>query len=113
MSINSASNSITFLASQAEASAIREILKLVQKPEVISLAGGLPDPATFPAEEIRGIVNNILSNNSAQVLQYGTTEGLPGLRKSILEFLSTDGIERKFRKYYYYLRFPTGIGFSG
>jgi len=92
MSINSA-EFYSFLASQAEASAIREILKLVQKPEVISLAGGLPDPATFPAEEIRGIVNNILSNNSAQVLQYGTTEGLPGLRKSILEFLSTDGIK--------------------
>ena len=92
MSINSA-EFYSFLASQAEASAIREILKLVQKPEVISLAGGLPDPATFPAEEIRGIVNKILSNNSAQVLQYGTTEGLPGLRKSILEFLSTDGIK--------------------
>ena len=92
MSINSA-EFYSFLASQAEASAIREILKLVQKPEVISLAGGLPDPATFPAEEIRGIVNKILSNKSAQVLQYGTTEGLPGLRKSILEFLSTDGIK--------------------
>ena len=92
MSINSA-EFYSFLASQAEASAIREILKLVQKPEVISLAGGLPDPATFPVEEIRGIVNNILSNNSAQVLQYGTTEGLPGLRKSILEYLLTDGIK--------------------
>ena len=92
MSINSA-EFYSFLASQAEASAIREILKLVQKPEVISLAGGLPDPATFPAEEIRGIVNNILGNNSAQVLQYGTTEGLPGLRKSILEYLLTDGIK--------------------
>lgn len=92
MSINSAEFH-SFLASQTKASAIREILKLVQKPEVISLAGGLPDPATFPAEEIREIVNNILSNNSAQALQYSTTEGLPGLRKSILDYLSTDGIK--------------------
>ncbi len=81
------------LASQAKASAIREILKLVQKPEIISLAGGLPDPATFPVEEIREIVNNLLIKKSAQALQYSTTEGLPGLRKSILDYLSTDDIK--------------------
>ena len=92
MSINT-KDFYSILASKAEASAIREILKLVQKPEVVSLAGGLPDPATFPAEEIREIVNHILSNNSVQALQYSTTEGLPGLRKSILDYLSTDGIK--------------------
>ena len=81
------------LTSETKASAIREILELVQKPEVISLAGGLPDPVTFPAEEIREIVNNILRNNSIQALQYSTTEGFPGLRKSILDYLSTDGIK--------------------
>jgi len=81
------------LASKAEASAIREILKLTQKPEVISLAGGLPDPATFPTEEIREIVNDLLSKNSGQALQYSTTEGLSGLRQSILDYLSADGIK--------------------
>ena len=83
----------SILAFQAKSSAIREILKLVQKPEVISLAGGLPDPATFPVEEIREIVNNLLIKKSAQALQYSTTEGLPGLRQSILDYLSTDGIK--------------------
>ena len=92
MSINT-NDFYSILASKAEASAIREILKLIQNPEVVSLAGGLPDPATFPAEEIREIVNHILSNNSVQALQYSTTEGLPGLRKSILDYLSTDGIK--------------------
>ena len=52
------------LASKMEASAIREILKLVQNPEVISLAGGLPDPATFPVEDIKKITQKVLDINS-------------------------------------------------
>jgi len=81
------------LASQNKASAVQEILKLLQKPEIISLAGGLPDPATFPAEEIREIVNHLLITKSAQALQYSTTQGLPGLRQSILDYLSPEGIK--------------------
>jgi 2-aminoadipate transaminase len=79
------------LASKMEASAIREILKLVQNPEIISLAGGMPDPATFPAEEIKEISQNIFTKKSAQALQYSSTEGLPELRKSILDHLAKDG----------------------
>ncbi len=79
------------LASKMEASAIREILKLVQNPEVISLAGGMPDPKTFPAEDIKEITQKVLSKNSARALQYSSTEGLPELRKCILEHLAKDG----------------------
>ena len=79
------------LASKMEASAIREILKLVQNPEVISLAGGMPDPATFPVEEIKEISQNIFTKKSAQALQYSSTEGLPELRKFILDHLAKDG----------------------
>ena len=79
------------LASKMEASAIREILKLVQNPEVISLAGGMPDPRTFPVEDIREITQDVLSKKSAQALQYSSTEGLPELRKCILENLAKDG----------------------
>jgi len=79
------------LASKMEASAIREILKLVQNPEVISLAGGMPDPKTFPVEEIKEISRNIFVKKSAQALQYSSTEGLPELRKCILDSLAKDG----------------------
>ena len=79
------------LASKMEGSAIREILKLVQNPEVISLAGGMPDPATFPVEDIKKITQKVLSKNSARALQYSTTEGLPELRKCILDHLAKDG----------------------
>jgi 2-aminoadipate transaminase len=81
------------LASQNKASAVQEILKLVQKPEIISLAGGLPDPATFPVEEIKEIINHLLITKSDQALQYSTTQGLPGLRQSILDYLSPEGIK--------------------
>ena len=79
------------LASKMEASAIREILKLVQNPEVISLAGGMPDPATFPVKEIKEITQDVLTKNSARALQYSSTEGLPELRKCILDSLAKDG----------------------
>jgi len=81
----------SILASKMKASAIREILKLVQNPEVISLAGGMPDPITFPVEEIKKISQNIFNKKSAQALQYSSTEGLPELRRCILDHLAKDG----------------------
>jgi len=81
----------SILASRMKASAIREILKLVQNPEVISLAGGMPDPVTFPVEEIKEISQNIFNKKSAQALQYSSTEGLPELRRCILDHLAKDG----------------------
>ncbi|MBA7497858.1 2-aminoadipate transaminase [subsurface metagenome] len=90
MSINT-EEFYSVLASKMEASAIREILKLVQNPEVISLAGGMPDPATFPVKEIKEITQEVLTKNSARALQYSSTEGLPELRKCILDNLAKDG----------------------
>jgi len=90
MSINT-QEFYSVLASKMEASAIREILKLVQNPEVISLAGGMPDPKTFPVEDIKEISQNIFTKKSAQALQYSSTEGLPELRRCILDHLAKDG----------------------
>jgi 2-aminoadipate transaminase len=72
-------------SSTMRASEIREILKLTQQPEVISFAGGLPNPEAFPHKEIQVIVNRLLDNNYSEVLQYGTTEGYTGLREAIIE----------------------------
>jgi 2-aminoadipate transaminase len=66
---------------QMKASAIREICKLISKPEIISLAGGWPDPATFPVKEAKEIINDLLEHNYQYALQYGTTEGLPAFRE--------------------------------
>jgi len=72
--------------SRMKASAIREICKLIDKPEVISLAGGWPDPDTFPVKEAKQIINDVLENNWKYALQYGTTEGLPELRECISQW---------------------------
>ena len=61
-------------------STIREILKLTQRGEVISFAGGLPAPALFPIERIRQATDRVLSEKGARALQYSTTEGYPPLR---------------------------------
>lgn len=70
---------------------IREILKVTQDPEVISFAGGLPNPAYFPVKEIADAASKVITNDGANALQYSTTEGYPPLRKYIAD--------RYFRKY--------------
>lgn len=64
-------------------SAIREISKLVDSPGMKSLAGGWPDPALFPADDIIRITAEQLGKHADQVLQYGTTEGLSELRQEL------------------------------
>ncbi len=69
-------------------STIREILKLTQKPEVISFAGGLPAPNLFPVEHLQEATNKIFQENATQALQYSTTEGYPPLREWIASQLN-------------------------
>lgn len=64
-----------------KASEIREILKVTQRPEIISFAGGLPAPELFPVEEIKEINRIVLEEDGRGALQYATTEGDDYLRK--------------------------------
>ncbi|HEY4367678.1 MAG TPA: PLP-dependent aminotransferase family protein [Steroidobacteraceae bacterium] len=70
-------------AQKLTSSAIREILKVTERPEVISFAGGLPSPATFPVERMRKACNDILTGAPSPALQYGPTEGYLPLREWI------------------------------
>jgi 2-aminoadipate transaminase len=74
-------------------SAIREILKHLQKPGMISFAGGLPAPETFPVNDLKEIVSEILDKNGPESLQYGTTEGDPLLRKMLVERHNSQGLK--------------------
>lgn len=74
-------------------SAIREILKITAKPDVISFAGGLPSPQGFPTDQIHKAFDKVLSNNSETALQYGPTEGYQPLREWVAKDLSGDGVE--------------------
>jgi 2-aminoadipate transaminase len=82
---------ISARAQRITSSAIREILKVTERPEVISFAGGLPSPATFPVERIQAACNAILTNDPKAALQYGPTEGYLPLREWIATHCSRDG----------------------
>ena len=64
---------------------IREILKVTQKPEIISFAGGLPNPISFPQEELKISMNRIAEEFGAKIYQYSTTLGLDSLRQYIVD----------------------------
>lgn len=75
--------------SDIRASEIREILKVTEKPEVISFAGGLPAPELFPVEEMKAVTAGVLEEDGQNALQYATTEGYIPLRKKIAERMNT------------------------
>lgn len=75
-------------------SAIREVLKLTQRPDIISFAGGLPSPESFPVEHLRKIVCELFDSEDAyQALQYGTTEGDVHLREILVERYRKQGLD--------------------
>jgi 2-aminoadipate transaminase len=77
-----------------KASEIRELLKVTEDPEIISFAGGMPSPHSFPVEYIERITRDVIENHGPQALQYGPTEGLRSLRESLIKSLQrTKGIK--------------------
>lgn len=82
---------ISSRAQKITSSAIREILKVTERPEVTSFAGGLPSPATFPVERIERACTSILSRDPKAALQYGPTEGFLPLREWVAARCSQSG----------------------
>jgi len=78
-------------AQKLQSSVIREILKVTQRPEITSFAGGLPSPATFPIDQMRAAFDRVLDSHGKVALQYGPTDGYGPLREWIANSLSTDG----------------------
>lgn len=76
-----------------KASEIREILKLTQRPEIISFAGGLPAPELFPIEALKVVSVKVLDEMGKEALQYSTTEGYDPLREKIAVRLDRVGIK--------------------
>lgn len=73
-------------------SAIRELLKLTQQPDIISFAGGLPAPEFFPSERVLQATKTVLEQQACQALQYSTTEGYPPLREMVARQLSRHNV---------------------
>ena len=79
-------------AGKMRKSEIRELLKVTQDPEIISFAGGLPNPLSFPISDLKIIVQNVLNNHGKVALQYGATQGINELREIISERSHKEGM---------------------
>jgi 2-aminoadipate transaminase len=78
--------------SNVQASAIREILKVTERPDVLSFAGGLPAPELFPVEALAAAHADVFARNGAAALQYGPTEGHAPLRAWIADRMTARGL---------------------
>ncbi len=85
-----------FLSSSAKCmkpSAIRALLSVVNQPGVISFAGGFPNPDTFPIEDLKTIMMEVLEEEGAKALQYGGTDGNWALREELAKRYVRDGLD--------------------
>ncbi|MDD2538968.1 MAG: PLP-dependent aminotransferase family protein [Bacteroidales bacterium] len=80
-------------------SAIRDLLKMATRPEVISFGGGFPDITAFPVEELRTVVNEVLDENALQALQYGETLGVKRLREVLASRYRDQGMDVTYENF--------------
>src|SRR5690349_2879157 len=73
-------------------SAMRDLMAITARPEVISLAGGLPDTSTFPSGSFAAQMTRIAHESSAEALQYGPTEGFEETKACIVEVMAAEGM---------------------
>jgi 2-aminoadipate transaminase len=76
-----------------KSSAMRDLMAITARPEVISLAGGLPDTSTFPAEDLAALMSRVAADASARALQYGPTEGMDELKTCIVQVMAEEGMD--------------------
>src|ERR671916_1758789 len=76
-----------------KSSAMRDMMSITTRPEVISFAGGLPDTSTFPTETFAAVTGRIADESVAKALQYGPTEGMPGAIECIREVMAAEHMQ--------------------
>ena len=75
-----------------KSSAMRDLMAVTARPEIISLAGGLPDTSTFPAEDFAALMTRVGIDDAARALQYGPTEGLDEVKECIASVMAAEGM---------------------
>lgn len=86
--------------SRIKASAIRELLKLAANPNLISLGGGLPSPDSFPLDIVMELTEKVINKYGSTALQYDTTEGFTPLRKALIDYVKTKGVDAGLENIY-------------
>lgn len=80
-------------ANNMRKSVIRELLKLTQQPNIISFAGGLPAPETFPVQDLEEATHQVYKKSAVAALQYGATEGENPLKTELIKYENSRGIQ--------------------
>jgi 2-aminoadipate transaminase len=80
-------------AARMNPSIIREILKVTEKPGILSMAGGLPSADTFPVEELKAACDRVLTHNAREALQYAASEGFAPLREWVAAHVASLGMQ--------------------
>src|SRR5918995_3923440 len=75
-----------------KSSAMRDLMAITARPEVITLAGGLPDTSCFPAEDVAALMTRVATDASARALQYGPTDGMDDLKACIVQVMAEEGM---------------------
>src|SRR5437588_10497245 len=75
-----------------KSSAMRDLMALTEREDVISLAGGLPDTSTFPPDSYAALMNDVAVQSCARALQYGPTEGISLVKRCIAEVMQAEGM---------------------
>ncbi len=89
-------NSLSKRVRPLEASAIREMFKLMGQADIISFAGGIPSPEVYPTDTLAKISENILATNGQFTLKYGVTEGYAPLIDQVVSNNKSNGIDKDF-----------------
>src|SRR5919199_632533 len=74
-----------------KSSAMRDLMAITERPEIISLAGGLPDTSTFPAESLAALTSKMAAVGAARALQYSPTEGMAATKACVAEVMAYEG----------------------
>ena len=79
-------------AAGMQPSEIRSLFAVASRPEIVSLAGGMPNLSALPMKMMASVVNDLILNNGTEALQYGSGQGHPKLREQICEVMALEGI---------------------
>jgi 2-aminoadipate transaminase len=75
-----------------KSSAMRDLMALTERDDVISLAGGLPDTSTFPPDSYANLMRTVAAQSCARALQYGPTEGLSAVKRCVVQVMAAEGM---------------------
>ena len=76
-----------------KSSAMRDLMALTEREDVISLAGGMPDTSTFPADSYASLMSRVAAQSCARALQYGPTDGLAVAKDCIVQVMAAEGMD--------------------